>query len=78
MDPVARYNTYNVAVFLLCTVIKIDLKQTTLFLISCFPQVYFCQTKDRLQNYAVKQVDLGVNGRETQQVKRLKILWKGN
>ena len=44
----------------------------SLSLCFCFSQVYFCQTKDRLQNYAVKQVDLGVNGRETQQVKRLK------
>ena len=31
-------------------------------------QVYWCQTKDRLHNYAVKQVDLGMNNKETQEV----------
>ena len=31
-----------------------------------------CQPKDGLQNYAVKQVHLGVNDKETQKVKILK------
>ena len=39
-----------------------------------FSQVYLCQTKDRLQNYAVKQVDrCKTSGdQEAQQVQLLK------
>ena len=32
-------------------------------------QVYLCQTKDRLYSYAVKQVDLGMNNKETKKVR---------